>query len=105
MELKHIKTDSCPVCGNKNIIKEERKGKHSNGEDFEVRGFDCGFVISYVPNFTSERISTYCPKSPHLIEKAKKREVFKDYLLEFIDKGEVDADFKDSLKRNLILSV
>ena len=57
MNLKHIKTTACPVCGNGVVEREDIQcdnGKprlHCNGGMWERRRFACGFVITYVPNF------------------------------------------------------
>lgn len=67
--LKHIKTTKCPVCSCQDIINEDIEVTnneiryHVNGERWETRKFSCGFSIKYIPNFSQERILSFCYQS------------------------------------------
>lgn len=79
MQLKYIKSETCPVCKEQEIVRESRElvyewggnqGKpreikrHGNGQEWEQREFLCGYVIEWVPNFSRETGLHGCRNHP-----------------------------------------
>lgn len=54
------------------VVCEACKAWHVNGDGFERREFQCGFVASWSPNFRREEITVRCPTDPEQIKIVKK---------------------------------
>jgi len=96
MKPQHLTYKQCPVCSAR-PVSFHQPWQHTNGEWSEEIKFDCGCRIRYVPNFKKERIETQCPN--HRTEKAKhlKREGALRKLEKYINKLDVDQDWKDKV--------
>ena len=104
MELRHIKTDRCPVCGStvvaEKVETEYQSTKiriHVNGCRWEYRQFACGCEIHFCPNFCKEEIIHACPFEPKIIEKNNKRRAAKNILINTIENLDVDDEYKSHL--------
>lgn len=89
MNLQLITAETCPTCGAPTVM-ESCRLHHCNGQGFEERGFACGCVLGWVPNFEKLQVKTVCSQDPAEIAKVKRRAAAKDTLLEFIKKLDVD---------------
>jgi len=89
MNLEWIKTTACPDCGCTEVVAESvdtegfstgppRLMRHACGQTWEKRTFLCGLVVSWVPNYNSERTYTTCTQTPEAREKAKRRKELRD---------------------------
>lgn len=71
MNLRFLKTEQCPECGCSVVVNEglettwkDREVKtHCNGKQWEYREFRCGHKRTYVPNFSSEEVTTMCQET------------------------------------------
>jgi hypothetical protein len=110
MKLKHLNQDSCTVCGDTNIVKEELEtfnGKvsvHCSGKGREKRTFLCGQEVEFCPNFDKTIISTrsVCRNNPEYKLKLELREKARLSVLSYIE-GLTDIDdiFKNAMKDRL----
>lgn len=66
--IKHITDVSCPTCGSPRW-EESVQSTHVNGQQFEQRGFRCGCVVGWVPNFERQETYTKCPHSKEALER------------------------------------
>ena len=96
MQLEHIKEEKCLVCGSE-VVAEQRRNLHTNGLYNEFRTFKCGKVLHFSPNF--ERVVTTfdCPNTLEETKKREKREKAKLVLYKFIEKLDIDDDFRQEL--------
>ena len=100
MNLRHIRTTTCPHCGAV-PKREEVSGQHTNGQFFETRMFTCGHTVEYVPNFQEERVSCECQKSAAEVLKRTKRKALAEQLVGFVKNADVDDAFKEYLISSL----
>lgn len=100
LELKEMNYEHCPYCGAR-IVNIMQKTKHCNGHWNEYVQFECGCEIYFSPNFRREEIQRPCPKSPEEIEFQDKRKKAKKKLIEFINKLNVDEQYKQNLFRGI----
>lgn len=70
MELKHIAFNACPTCLSR-VVSESQLMKHTNGQWFESRTFECGCCIEHIPNFNRSEVKTECPESDKMILRKK----------------------------------
>jgi hypothetical protein len=94
-----MKETKCPVCGCSLIIVERREDQHSNGFWNEYRIFDCGLKLHFSPNFmkTSQDKYTECSHDPSVIDRKKKRKACREKLIKYINRLDVDKEFKELL--------
>lgn len=113
MELKHIKTNKCPICGCSEVIMEsvdrEWNGDgilyHTNGGRWETREFACGYKVQFVPNFGHEKVRKKCSHdSDELLKKIKHRDDC-DKLINFINENNIGNDVVRSVYNNLFYEV
>lgn len=83
MNLSHIKTEVCPHCGSKPSL-ESISGRHSNGENFENRVFECGHRVEYKPNMQREETIVECAKSQAIIARAVRYQSLHDDIQKLI---------------------
>lgn len=105
MNLKSLKTNCCPVCGESTVINESVEvskwsnrevRQHCNGTRWEKRTFLCGYTITYCPNFNRDVPDDYtrCSNDQSIKERNTKRKIAHEAVLGFIEKlGNVDEDF------------
>jgi len=93
VNLQHIKEETCSDCGAR-VIAEEQKSRHSNGEWFEGRSYECGKVIRYIPDFSRTQESYPCTRAAKYIEEQEKLEAAKDKIMEFAEKELTEVQFK-----------
>lgn len=75
--LDHLKYTNCPVC-NAGIRKMVKESKHSNGHWNESIEFDCqssmnNCIVSWSPNFMSEKLERSCPNAHKLFMQMKNK--------------------------------
>lgn len=108
MKFRYINENSCPICGDMNIIKEEVEtyngevNRHSNGGVWEKRTFSCGQRLEYIPNFSKTQLSEYaiCTKNDEYKTKMANRATAIQRVLDFIDSlTDVDDYFKKQMKQ------
>lgn len=100
MKLQHLKHQACPECKAR-IVTIRQPSQHTNGEWFEEMKFECGCEVRYVPNFSREELTEPCPNSREVkIKQAKQRQAVVK-LSRYIDRLDVDAEFKKHLRRLL----
>lgn len=98
MKLEFITTETCPICGESDVISESvevsnNRGsepeirEHVHGGKWEKRRFLCGYEIEYCPNGSKEERSRYahCMHSPELIEKTRRQKKAHDAVLSYIE--------------------
>lgn len=95
MELKHIKQETCQICGARAIM-QKQDHKHINGHWHEVVKFECESELEYIPNFREIRVIKLCSKSPEAIELERKRMIAKERLKNYIKRLDVDKEWKSS---------
>lgn len=113
MELKHIKTNKCPICGCSEVIMEsvdrEWNGDgilyHTNGGRWETREFACGYKVQFVPNFGNEKVKKKCALDPGDLEKRKKHLEDCCKLIDFINENNIENDVVRSVYNNLCYGV
>ena len=101
MKLDKLNYKGCPVCGAR-VVREGVPRFHTCGEGFEFQEFKCGCVVKWSPNFSCEEIDTQCPKHPEEVARETKREEAHRKLKRYIDRLDVDEDWK-SHKRMYLL--
>lgn len=108
VDIDFIRTTSCPICGCKTIVSESvetdciRKGevrRHCNGGKWEHRIFACGYHVYFCPNYGREEILGKCAFDPEEAARAEKRKALKMSLLEHIEHGDCQDDYKERLLR------
>jgi hypothetical protein len=92
MHFKHLKTEACPTCGEREVIRETREiestwfwdltskrkvRRHCNGQEWEEREFLCGYTTQWVPNFSREEQKRTCRTLPAFLLKAQQVEKLK----------------------------
>lgn len=107
MNLVHISTEKCPICGSfacaESIEVDERAGRrevrtHTNGGRWERRRFACGYELTYSPNMSLVEPTRECELSPEYKARFERRATAKKMAAVFIENLDVDADFKRHLK-------
>lgn len=110
MELKHITTTACPICGWTEIVREsikcthmgqdgERKIQlHTNGAAWENREFLCGKRIEYVPNYGKEMSVGVCFHDPEVMRIREKRNADKEKLLKFCADNDIEYSVVSQLR-------
>lgn len=105
MELKHIKTNKCPICGCTDVVSESvetdtfnRIKVHCNGTRWEHRKFLCGKEICYEPNFSRESVHGNCINDPTYLAFLKKQKEDKDKLLSFCEENGISKELVSKLK-------
>lgn len=112
MQLKHIKITECPICKCKDIVREQLETDyndtkirmHCNGGRWEERQFACGYIVKYEPNFpniVSDK-PMRCKNNPLLIERGNKRKIAIDKINKYIQRLDVDDDFKKAKSDSFI---
>lgn len=101
MKLQFIKVESCPHCDCRDVCREENKGHHLSGGDFEVRSFRCGYEIAWSPNFDRLEDKNPCYQDSEHLKKISKRKSLLDDIEALIQKSEVDTSFKRTLRMYL----
>jgi hypothetical protein len=110
MKLKHLTQESCSVCGDTTIVKEELEtfrgnvSMHSSGKRREKRTFLCGQEVEFCPNFNSVVISTrsVCRNNSEYKLKLETREKARESVLSYIEAlPDVDDIFKNAMKDRL----
>lgn len=107
MQLKHIKSEACPICNEREVVKETREmesmwfwdlasrrkvRRHCNGQEWEEREFLCGYTIRWVPNFSREERHRTCRTqldfvlAAQKVEKLKKERTALDELIRTAEK-------------------
>lgn len=106
VNISFIKTIFCPICGCQTVVSEsvevdnERRKirEHCNGGHWEHRTFACGYHVYYCPNYGYEEVIGKCKFDPDEMARAEKRKAFKQYLIQKIDDGDCQDDYKKRLK-------
>jgi predicted RNA-binding Zn-ribbon protein involved in translation (DUF1610 family) len=98
--LEQITYTKCPKCGSE-IIAQSKSHQHINGSWNEYMEFYCGYKLHYSPNFKKIIEDKECNRSEEYKEKIKKREDAYIKLHNYIDKLEVDQEYKDKIKKSL----
>jgi hypothetical protein len=109
MNLQHIRTERCPKCRatiivNETVDYDPLRGEirtHAHGGHWETRVFACGFSIHWAPNFGHEEERSECKMDAAYAKKQQARETARRAVEDFIDTLQVDAGYKDHLKRFL----
>ena len=96
MDLKEIKVSACPHCG-ADIVCERRYSKHTNGHYNEERRFSCGYTLTFSPNFMKTNITGECEQTIEYEEKMKKRRAFDERLKKYINKADIDQEYKNRI--------
>lgn len=73
--------------------------RHSNGEWFENRTYECGYKVEYVPNFSRAEDMEMCKKSEPYKERIERRRKAMDALAAFVSALDVDDAFKNRVTR------
>lgn len=106
VSIDFIKTASCPICGCKTVVSESVEvdcvsgrevRRHCNGGKWEHRKFACGYHVHYVPNYGREEILGKCAFDPDEAARAEKRKALKQALVQQIDAGDCQEDYKERL--------
>jgi hypothetical protein len=93
MQLQEIKHESCPICKSR-IIMIRQKSQHSNWHWNEIAEYECGCIITFSPNFMREEFINQCPKHPDETLKKAKRNKATQKLEKYINRLDVDEEFK-----------
>lgn len=89
-QLNHLKVAPCPHC-NADIKRLIQGRKHSNGQFNETIEYDCGYDVSWIPNFSREVVSNKCKRTKDhlaLVEKNKKAAIKLENYIKKLDCGE-----------------
>lgn len=99
----NIKETKCPDCGCSEIKSEKREGLHSNGFWNEYRTFACGLKLHFSPNYMKTSQAKYygCSKSQQAVAKKIKRAEAVQKLDKYIQRLNVDDEFKSKLWRHI----
>jgi hypothetical protein len=99
----NIKETKCPDCGCSEIKSEKREDLQYNGFWNEYRTFACGLKLHFSPNSRKTSQAKYyeCSRSREAIEKKQKKTAAVLRLNKYIQRLDVDASFKKSLKDHL----
>lgn len=100
MKLELIPHETCPTCAAITVA-ESCMHRHTCGEGFEERTFECGCVIAWSPNFSRLETKKPCPKLPAQREKVRKQVVAVKVLMTTIDDQDVDEEFKNRIRSQL----
>ena len=73
MQLKHIKTETCPTCGAEAVYEERDTSYHVNGTRGESRQFACGLKLQVgdVVTFRTPVTTYEGPKSTGVVQSTK----------------------------------
>jgi hypothetical protein len=98
MKLEHLHYEKCPDCGAE-VTGISKRDKHCNGHYNETISFACGAakVAQLYERGYCLWVQKECPNSPKQKEKEEKRAKAKEKLINYINKLDVDPDFKDNL--------
>lgn len=94
MKLEHIKFETCTYCSAR-AVSETQTHKHTNGQWFETRRYECGCELEWVPNFSDIRTKYSCPKRPAAIAAKKKLLDEGQKMLDFTNTLDIDSALKD----------
>jgi len=101
MELKNMDDIvKCPHCGSI-IVSESISNKHINGQYNETREFECGHRIVYSPNFRTIEYTRLCKNHPDVLAKKAVRKKTKEKLFKYINRLDVDEEFRNNLNSHL----
>lgn len=100
MELLRIIPTECPVCGSR-VQSEKQYSRHTCGDWNEDRIFECGCEIHFSPNFQRDEVKRLCPQHPEILTLRKNRKEARRKLVNYVNRLEVDDNFKTSLLRNI----
>lgn len=98
MKLHQLLHEKCPTCGAR-IVAERQRSQHTNGQWFEEQEFECGCIVKHVPNYSREEVRTPCPNSASERQKEAKRIEALRKLRRYINRLDVDDDYKERLTR------
>lgn len=99
MELKLIHDDNCPSCGAATVY-ESCRHRHANGQGFEERGFSCGAVLAWSPNFERLEKVVPCPHSADEVVRKAKRANAAKAVAELLERLDVDDWFKEDVRES-----
>lgn len=104
MNLKHLKEERCPTCGNptKGIAVT---ATHCNGQQFESRTYECGHEVKWVPNFDRMEVARRCPKDPEEVASKEGERKACAELLGIIERKKWPESFKKALLYDIDFSV
>lgn len=113
VELRHVRTYKCPVCGCTEVVSETIETEfgtnniryHANGGRWETREFACGYKVQFVPNFGNETVKKKCALDPGDLEKRKKHLEDCCKLIDFINENNIENDVVRSVYNNLCYEV
>jgi len=94
--LQEMIYNQCPTCGAR-VTTITQKSKHCNGHWNESIGFECGCKIDFFPNFMREEVMRVCPRDPNEINKKQKRVIAQKKLEKYVNKLDVDDEFKKNI--------
>lgn len=103
--LKYVKTTKCPICGCEEIVREEvgtmngQISYHCNGTRWETRGFACGYIVRYVPNFCAEEVVGKCLKTKEKENNEHNKII--DKLISYLNSIECSDKIKINIKESL----
>jgi hypothetical protein len=100
MKLQHLNYEKCPYCGAK-VKAIEQSSQHSNGSWNEFIKFECHCHIHFSPNFMKEEIYSECQNTKEYKLKKEKREIAVEKLFKYIQKLDVDDEYKEIINRSL----
>lgn len=92
LKLHHITAENCPTCGACPVT-ESIRGQHCNGQSFESRGYSCGSLVNWLPNFSHLVIERQCPEDPSEQVRQARRQQARDKVRAFLGTLELDDDF------------
>lgn len=110
MELKHIQTKKCPICGCNEVVgeyietchyKANTIKTHTNGGRWEHKRFLCGKEIIYDPNYRKEYTKGNCDNDPEYIALIRKQKEEKDKIYTFCEENGISKETINRLKHYL----
>lgn len=101
MQLRHIKDEVCHTCGAEVVSETRETREHVNGDRWETRQFACGCKLEYIPNYRKFQISRPCDNDPELVAKRAARDAAADKITAFVNKLDVDDEYKKAVLKEL----
>lgn len=93
----HLTENKCNICGSETKYLEISNKHVVTGEYKEKRVYECNKTVIYYPNFRNIEITKLCNQSKEYKEFENKREEAKVKVRNYINKLDVDDEWKNTL--------
>lgn len=99
INLDEIRQHECPVCNCSSVKSEGRNDLHTSGRWNEHREFNCGYKLTFSPNYNRVSVSSRCMRDPEFKKLKEHRAAIVERITTMVSESEVDQDFKNRLLR------